>query len=173
MSAPMTREEIIRGLMARGVAKGVAILAAGTAAPPPETAGYVQVVGAPLLFPICLTLPWSALISENRRFASRGSRIFMTAPYKAARATAKKIGLAAMTASDGKLFPPLARPLALVARVWFPDNRIHDAPNFAGATHNALKKIVFADDAWLHDVRWIRAGVDVDAPRAEIDIRPL
>lgn len=121
-------------------------------------------------FPIRLVLPWSALVSENRRFCARGNSIFMTPEYRAAREKMVAVARAAMTL-EGLVFQPLAQPLALVARVWFPDNRIHDAPNFAGATHNALKKIVFVDDRWLHDVRWLRAGVDVDAPRAEIELR--
>jgi Holliday junction resolvase RusA-like endonuclease len=32
---------------------------------------------------------------------------------------------------------------------------------------------IFEDDSQLHDVRWIRAGVDVDAPRCELTITPL
>lgn len=123
-------------------------------------------------FPIRLVLPWSALVSENRRFCARESRIFMTAEYKAARAKIVAIARAAMTI-EGTSFPPIERPLSLVARVWVPGNHIHDVPNFAGATANALKKIIFVDDQWLHDVRWIRAGVDVDRPRAEIEISPL
>lgn len=133
---------------------------------------YVNATGPHLEFPIRLVLPWSALISENRRFCARASRIFMTAQYKAARERIVRVARAAMSVEDWA-FQPLAIPLALTARVWFPDNRIHDAPNFAGATHNALKKIVFVDDQWLHRATWERAGVDVDRPRAEIEIRPL
>lgn len=169
MSLTMSPDEIVKSLVAQGVPRKAAERAAGN----PPAVEFMQVIGEPLPFPIRLTVPWSALVSENRRFASRGSRIFMTAEYKAARAKLKTVALAAMTASDGVLFGPLARPLSLVARVWFPDHRVHDAPNFAGATHNALTKIVFVDDQWLYDTRWIRAGVDVDHPRAEMEIGPV
>jgi Holliday junction resolvase RusA-like endonuclease len=56
-----------------------------------------------------------------------------------------------------------------------PDNhpRRHDAVNFAKCTHDALEKLVYTTDHWLYDVRWIRAGVDVDHPRAELTITPL
>jgi Holliday junction resolvase RusA-like endonuclease len=72
---------------------------------------------------------------------------------------------------DGR--PAAACPLRLEARVYVPDNRVHDVVNFSKCVHDALKGTVFTDDQWLHDVRWIRAGVDVDAPRCELTITPL
>jgi hypothetical protein len=39
--------------------------------------------------------------------------------------------------------------------------------------HDALEGVVYTKDRWLDDVRWYRAGVDVDAPRAEITISPI
>lgn len=139
---------------------------------PAVTSGLMRVVGPQLDFPIRFELPWTALISENRRFLARGNRIFMTEDYKAARAKATAIARAAMTV-DGTVFQPLAMPLCLTARVYVPDRRVHDVPNFAGAVHNALKKIVYVDDAWIYEARWIRVGVFQDRPRADIEIAPL
>ena len=119
-----------------------------------------------ICLPLSFTLPWTALVSENRRFCARRNRIFMTADYKAARAKVKQI---VRDAIGHRL--PLDCPLSLEARVYFPDHRVHDAPNFAGATHNALKQLVYTDDRWLYRATWERAGVDPDRPRAEIIIR--
>jgi Holliday junction resolvase RusA-like endonuclease len=125
-----------------------------------------------------LTLPWSALVSDNRKYAAalRGKGVPMlihTEQYRNAKKAAKARAVDAMTV-EGQRFPPLARPLALVARVWVPDNRHgHDVANFAKCAHDALEGIVYSKDEWLHDVRWIRAGVDVDRPRAEIEVAPL
>lgn len=122
---------------------------------------------ATISLPLAFTLPWTALVSENRRFCARRNRIFMTADYKAARAKVKQI----VRETIGNRLP-LDCPLSLEARVYFPDHRVHDAPNFAGATHNALKQLVYTDDRWLYRATWERAGVDPDRPRAEIVIRP-
>ncbi len=175
MGSPMTTQEIYDALVQRGVAHEKARRAAGFEHFGDETPAthFMQVIGSQLTFPIRFTLPWTALVSENRRFCAIKNRIFMTADYKAARAKVKVIALKAMQAPNGEQFQPLAIPLALHARVYFPDARIHDAPNFAGATHNALKKIVFKDDAWIYRAIWERAGVDPDAPRAEIEISAL
>lgn len=176
MTELLSRDETYDALIAKGVPHEKARVAAGFLALP-VTAGAIETTAALMLpkleFPIRLELPWTALISENRRFCAHGNRIFMTVEYKAARAKVKVIALQAMQASDGRQFPPLARPVSLHARVWFPDKRVHDAPNFAGATHNALKKIVVADDVWIYRATWERAGVDQDKPRAEIEIAPV
>lgn len=134
-----------------------------TQAPVETTIVSRAVIALPLRF----TLPWTALVSENRRFCAHMHQIFMTAEYKAARAKIK----AAVREIIGDA-APLEIPLSLTAQVYMPDNRIHDAPNFAGGVHNALKKLVYVDDQWLYRATWERAGVDPDRPRAEIEIRP-
>lgn len=164
----MTASEIRRAL----IQQGVPIHSVNLIAPIREpAANFLQVVGPQLDFPIRLTLPWSALVSENRRFAAHHSRIVMTVRYKQARARIARIAREAMTVESTQ-FPALAMPLSLAARVWVPDRRVHDVPNFAGATHNAFKSIIYTDDRWLHDARWSRIDVDCDHPRAEITIQP-
>ncbi len=71
-------------------------------------------------------------------------------------------------------FNPLAMPLSLRARVYLPDNRPgHDVANFAKCCHDGLERAVYVKDEWLHRIAWERAGVDIDGPRAEIEIAPL
>lgn len=127
-------------------------------------------------WPLSLTIPWSCLISDNvkMRAAMRGTMehpkatVVLTPEYRKARDRIGALARDRMGAAQ-----PAAVPLALVARVYVPDNRVHDVVNFSKAVHDAMKGTVFVDDQWLHDARWIRAGVDVDAPRAEITITSL
>lgn len=129
---------------------------------------------ASVVLPLTITLPWSALISDRARYAptSRGNPprpvIILTEAYRGAKAKAKDI---ARRAAAGAA--PLEVPLQLVSRVWVPDNRRHDVVNFAKCAHDAFEGLLYTDDKWLYDSRWIRAGVDVDHPRAEISITPL
>jgi Holliday junction resolvase RusA-like endonuclease len=124
----------------------------------------------PLILPVRLRIPWSALASDNDKFRVNKveGRLYATAQYREAKKAVKKLAEDAM--GDR---PAADCPLSLVARVYVPDNRVHDVVNFSKCLHDALKGTVFTDDRWLYDVHWIRAGVDVDAPRAEICISPL
>jgi hypothetical protein len=77
----------------------------------------------------------------------------------------QRIEQLAQLAMDGAA--PVSVPLAFVGRVFMPSQRRIDPSNCAKLVQDALNKIVYADDAWLYDVRWVNAGVDVDAPRIE------
>ena len=125
----------------------------------------------PLLLPVRLRIPWSALVSDNDKYTvnprKRGSLI-LTPEYREAK---RRIAALAVGAMQDR--PAAQCPLALVARVWLPNRRKHDVCNFSKCVHDALAGIVYQDDMWLHDMRWIRAGVDVDAPRCELTITPL
>ncbi|MDB4914069.1 MAG: hypothetical protein JWM95_1713 [Gemmatimonadetes bacterium] len=125
-------------------------------------------------WPVRILLPWSHLASDNTRqipILRHGTpALTLSAPYARAK------GLIRDRAKQTLGFPaptPAAIPLGIVGAVWVPDHRIHDVCNFAKATHDALETVVYTKDAWLYDTRWYRAGVDVDAPRAELTIRPL
>lgn len=128
-----------------------------------------------ITWPLALTLPWSALISDNRKYAvtTRGPKrqpvIILSEPYRAAKEKIKSVARAKVAGAT-----PAELPLQLVARVWVPDNRPgHDVANFAKCTHDALEKLVYTSDRWLHRITWERVGVDVDHPRAEVTIMPL
>lgn len=121
---------------------------------------------------ITLRIPWSALCSDNvkMRAALKGGKatVVLTPNYRTSRDAIHALAVETM---HGR--PAADIPLRLVARVYVPDNRVHDVVNFSKAVHDALKGTVFTDDRWLYDARWIRAGVDVDAPRCELTISPL
>jgi Holliday junction resolvase RusA-like endonuclease len=126
----------------------------------------------PTIFPLELIVPWSALVSDDRKYAPAlrmGSPvILLTEKYRKAKQAAEAI------ARQAVLGAPASIPLQLHARVWVPDNRPgHDVANFAKCCHDAFEDLVYTRDEWLHDVRWTRAGVDVDRPRAEIRITPF
>lgn len=147
-----------------------------------EGAKLAQTAAAPdpvrptrtIAFPLTITLPWSALISDNRKYAAAHRKhherplVILTGEYRAAKEKIK--GVVRHHVAGCAL---VEVPLALEARVWMPDNRLHDVANFSKCVHDALEKLVYANDTWLYDVRWIRAGVDVDCPRAELTITPL
>jgi Holliday junction resolvase RusA-like endonuclease len=132
--------------------------------------GIVTVLRA-VVFPLCFTLPWSALVSDNRKYNAAYTRaknptLVLSHKYREAKKKAAGIAREAMGSAE-----PVAYPLALHARVWVPDNRPgHDVANFAKCCHDALEKVVYVTDEWLYRITWERAGVDVDRPRAEITI---
>jgi Holliday junction resolvase RusA-like endonuclease len=131
-----------------------------------------QPVRDAIAWPFTITLPWSCLVSDNvkHRAMLRGTQPAMVINRGYADAEEK---IRTLAASRVVGCAPAAVPLALTARVWMPDNRVHDLTNSCKLVHDALEGAVYENDRWLYDVHWIRAGVDVDAPRAEITILPL
>jgi Holliday junction resolvase RusA-like endonuclease len=115
-----------------------------------------------------LRIPWSCLVSDNAKYGVLDGKLIAQKPYREAK---KRIHALALEVMGDR--PSFLQPVALVARVWMPDNRRHDLTNSCKLVHDALEDAVVEDDSQLHDVRWIRAGVDVDAPRAELTITPL
>lgn len=176
MTERMSREEIAKSLKAMGVDPRKADIAASAdsgAQVNVGRVGYVQVVGPPLLYPICITIPWSGLVSDNAKYGvtiiRNSPRLILQAKYKEAK------GKAARAAKDvmGD-YPPLSGPLMLVGRIYVPDNRPgHDVCNVAKCLLDALQKVVYVNDDQLHRVTLLRAGVDVDRPRCELEIQPL
>lgn len=120
-----------------------------------------------------LRLPWSMLIADNQRFAPalRGTRavLVMTQAYRAAK---KKAAVFLAPQYSG---PVITGRVRVTARFFEPDARTRrDIANYAKAAHDALTQAaVIADDSLIDDVRWIRAGVDIDAPRLELVVELL
>lgn len=121
-----------------------------------------------IAWPLMLTVPWSALVSDDERFGVIDGRMILQKRYREAR---EKIRQLASRAIDGAALA--AEPLSLTVYVWVPDNRIHDITNFCKIVHDGLEKGAIENDRWLHDVHWIRAGVDVDHPRAELTLHSI
>lgn len=145
---------------------------------PSQAALREAIMRVPL--PFSIVLPWSVLISDNDRLVpipvdATKARLILTDRYKTARQTI--VALIRQKLGGGHNEPselaPVAEPVQLLARVFVPDNRIHDVPDFAKGVHDAMARQVFTNDAWIYRAVWERAGVDVDRPRAEITISPF
>lgn len=175
MNATLSYDAIVRGLVEQGVPREMAEASArrelALANRLPEQRQTAQEI-PDVIWPIRLTIPWSALVTDNSKFraAIRGSQACMVIQQGYAHAR-QRIEQLAQLAMDGAA--PVTMPLAFVGRVFMPSQRRIDPSNCAKLVQDALNKIVYADDAWLYDVRWLNAGVDVDAPRCEVTISPL
>ncbi len=176
MTVPLTPSEIVRALVTRGVPQDRAERAAGFLVPNADLDAAADHLRPAIHFPLYLTLPWSALCSDNTREKASLTwregkpipRKILDGRYAAARDKTRAIAQNLVAGAVNVMVP-----LSLHARVFVPDERLHDVCNFAKCCHDALEGIVYANDKWLHRTTWERAGVDVDAPRAEIEIRPM
>lgn len=118
-------------------------------------------------------LPWSSLEPDNAKYAptSRAGKpvIILTKEYRAAKAKAR---IAIIKQLDGRA--PIEGPCALRAFFYEPNRSSRrDIANYTKLVHDALTGLVYVDDSQLDDVRWIRSGVDIDAPRVEIVVEAL
>lgn len=178
----LTREELVRSLVSQGVPREKAERAVdqrtgGWMKRPPRAIAEPDPAPA-ITWPLQLTLPWSYLASDNAKHGAvlvqvAGGKLIpkliMQAGYREAKTKIRKLARDTIAGAE-----PVAIPLRLEARVWVPDTtRKHDVANFAKCTHDALQEAIYTDDQYLYDVRWIRAGVDVDRPRADVTIMPL
>lgn len=124
---------------------------------------------AAIVWPVTVMVPWSLLVSDNEKYGVANGRMILRQTYREAK---RDIRRRARESVGGGAIPARV-PVRLVAAVYVPDRRIHDVVNFAKCTHDALEQAVYESDRWLEDARWFKAGVDVDAPRAEITITPI
>lgn len=126
---------------------------------------------APL--PARLRIAWSMLAGDNARWAPalRGKKpvLVMTAVYR----TAKKKATKALVDQNDQ--PPMTGRVKVTALLFEPDRRTRrDIANYAKLVHDCLTDAgVVQDDSQIDDVRWIRAGVDIDAPRLELVVEAL
>jgi Holliday junction resolvase RusA-like endonuclease len=157
---------IVRGLRALGVpeAKAEACARGSRPAVPRQ---QQPVIDAPISLPVRICLPWSLLVSENARYGVVDGAMILRREYRAAKAA-----IAERARESVGDVAPIASPVELRAAVFVPDRRPHDVVNFAKLVHDALEKVVYANDRWIYRAVWEWAGVDVDAPRAEITIAP-
>lgn len=124
-----------------------------------------------------LVLPWSCLVPDNAKYAAGlragGAFILLSSEYRTAKNRAVEKVEEQMRALGAVRFPP-KMPLQIEARMYEPNrHKRRDVSNYAKLVHDALTGIVYADDSQLDRVVWIRAGVDVDAPRLELAIGAL
>jgi hypothetical protein len=139
-----------------------------TAARPVYPAKPAPVDLPQIVWPVKLTLPWSYLISDNERHGVINGKLLLKAAYRRAKGLTRALARARLGNVEAVSFP-----VRLEAMVWVPDDiRAHDVPNFGKCVHDALETVVYVKDRWLWKASWERAGVDVDAPRAELLLVP-
>lgn len=117
--------------------------------------------------PVTITIPWSALASDNLRKGVAGANNReKQARYRLALVRFREI----VRECNGDA--PYAGPLGMLVLFWFPDNRDRDPWNFQKEILDGLKGIAIVDDKWqeLRRVTFEAAGIDVDRPRCEITI---
>jgi hypothetical protein len=132
----LTAAEIEAGLVRTGVPREVAHRRALELTAAPDSTPIPLATG--IDWPVRLTLPWSCLISDNRRHGVIDGKLLLTSDYRRSK------GLIRDHARNrlGRV-QPATIPLSLTARVWVPDDtRAHDVANFAKATHDALEGVV-------------------------------
>jgi Holliday junction resolvase RusA-like endonuclease len=177
VSPLLNAQEIERGLIAMGVPRDRARAEAlrqvdsdQSTAVSPLYPARPSVSDLPAIqWPVRLTLPWSSLVSDNERYGVINGKLLLTSAYRRGKGLVRD--LARETLGEIALAD---YPLSLEARVWVPDEfHAHDVCNFAKAVHDALQGVLITNDRWLWDTRWIHAGADIDAPRAEVTITPL
>lgn len=178
MTGAFTLPELVRALVRSGLSEERAEAEArrqhGIQSALPEQRETAQEI-PDILWPVRLTIPWSLLVSDNDkdraiiRNTKHGPRPAkaITPDYAAAKLKIAALGKRAV--GDALA---VAMPLALHGTVFVPDDRPHDMSNRCKLLHDALEGVVYRNDRWLHELHYLRA-VDVDAPRAELTIRPL
>jgi len=169
----LTFDQIVRHMVEMGIPHAKADAQArrecGLPAADLDTPRQIIERAPSIKLPVSFVLPWSALVSDNRRHGLLNGSILLTAEYRTGKAKAK----AAAREAAG-LGMAVSFPVALHARVYVPDDyRAHDVPNFAKCVHDAIEGVIYTKDRWLWRATWERAGVDVDRPRAEIEVTPL
>ncbi len=168
--------EIERALVAQGVPLEKARLTALRA--PIDGNPLAQkpagVICAPAALPLSLVIPWSKLCSDNEKEVGGISRMkdgkivprkLLTSRYKASKAAIRELAQALVGNAA-----PLECPLSIHVRVYLPPARRNDSINFAKVVNDALEGVIYLNDNQLHRSIWERVGVDIDAPRAEIEI---
>lgn len=134
----------------------------------------------PIPWPVKLLLPWSHLVSDNAKYqpviqTRNGEPVavnILKPQYREAKRKTRDVAIAHLGGLHK--YEPANYPLELIADIWVPDTiRAHDQVNFAKCLQDALEGVLFTKDHWIHKATYERRGVDVDAPRAEITMRPI
>lgn len=151
-----------------------------TLSAPPSDAVSIDVVR--------LTLPWSALLPDNRRTGVGVNRngdeprpfVGTTKAYRLAKAKA----IDAIETQIGDLLPgsllatgwqPLYRdPVAIMVTLIEPNRSAkRDLLNYQKLICDAMSGVVYADDSLIDDAHFTRGTPDIDRPRAEITVTPI
>lgn len=113
--------------------------------------------------PCQITLPWTALVPDNRRFTAGRGHI-LTTRYRNGK---ELCHLLAMTQVKSRPAYPKA-PVWLHLNFYMPDRRRRDPNNLLKSIADALEGIVYTDDMQITKLSWVNTGVAADHPRVEI-----
>jgi len=134
-----------------------------------------QLVMPPIPWPFKLRIPWTMLVSDNEITAAivRGHAVpLRTKKYREAKKALRKLAIQALGGHNR--YEPANYPVEVTAEIWVPDAiRVHDVTNMGKQILDALETVIYTKDHWAHRTHWLRMGVCVDAPRAELTLYPL
>lgn len=160
----MTSSETVEALVRRGVPRDRAERSVYK-----QSATIKQETRETVGLPLTLTLPWSCLVSDNKRYSAtiRSGKplLVLSASYREAKDRIEHI---ARNATAGKA--PELDPVELTGQVSVPDHRRHDLSNFCKIVHDSLEGIIYANDHQITKLIWQKVGVDIDSPKAIVTI---
>jgi Holliday junction resolvase RusA-like endonuclease len=116
-------------------------------------------------------------VPDNAKYAAGikagGAFILLSTEYRNGKNKAVEQVEEQMRALKAERFP-IAVKLRIEARMFEPNrSKRRDISNYTKLVHDALTGIVYADDSQLDRVLWVRAGVDIDRPRLELEVSVL
>ena len=131
---------------------------------------------------IHITIPWDALVSDNRRMipvVQKGKlRMVPSKEYADAKQRIREIALTAVNVSrprDRISYEPYfpEGEVVVAADFWLPDLRKRDHHNFTKQVLDSLTGVVYTDDYQVRRGAWERCGIDRDNPRLELTIKAI
>jgi len=111
-----------------------------------------------------ITIPWEALVSDNRRHARRGGRAHGW-DYKKARDTIRTL-MAAQMRGD-----PFGVPVSVRYDFHPPDLRRRDATNFLKVVGDSGNTVLWVDDCLITQLSFLVHQPDGSEPRLEITVQ--
>jgi Holliday junction resolvase RusA-like endonuclease len=117
--------------------------------------------------PVVLTIPFAAMASVNdRTIPTATGRQILSESYRRALTDARLL-----VAKQWRGLP-WDIEASLTIRFYWPDKRRRDETNYVKLLEDALMPRALKDDAQIYDTRTIRAGIDPQRPRAELELVP-
>lgn len=123
-------------------------------------------------------VPFTALVSDNERPVRLLKQVGGKRVPVRGRSEKYRMGQALIRAHARRAMagaPPPQEPLHVQFTFWWPDRRRRDPANLLKQLLDALKGVVFEDDAWvfLPELELVSAGVNNHNPRVLIQARSL
>lgn len=116
-----------------------------------------------------VTLPWSVLTPDNRRFYPGRGHV-LTARYRKGKEAVYLLVMSQVKAPH-PVFP--AEAVKLDLQFYVPDKRRRDPTNLLKGLLDALEGAVYSDDKQIEALSWRKAGLDRENPRVELTVSLL